>query len=639
MATTQEEQNTYLEYVKEEFLKTVKEKEELAKNYSADKEDEYQNVRSQLAYCASELIKSGIKCVNDRNATVGIVIDGVVYDVSKDEIKDEAGEARYAILMKQSEENDVSIEALFGDTTPVRKDESFDLRDLQSDLAENENKNPITMLTEALQQMFANGNNTNVPAPAEIFKAPAEEKDELQSVLDDVNSVQKKIFLLNQEKDNKINEVAELKQTIEILKQELSDREEQYSQETLSYEENIFNLKESKDEVETQLVKEMDKTQEQGNKINSLEQKIKSLEDQVKSKTEEIASLEKTNAELQKSLSSLQSKIDHMHDEAVKKDAVTEVEVKNAKESVKTAEERARAAEEEKSKVAGECEHLRKELQEMKDKQDKAIEKLKKDHSAELDKVKSAASKDSGAKEELAKLRTDYDKLLSEKNTIASELATTNVKITELESMKNSYDNLTKLAYTDVKTELKNNNAFNADFKNTNHESVILSLIDIRNMREINAQHGKLAGDKVISTVAHAIIDYFPKDTVYRISGDEFAVINMNTTLNQVQGNLVDLYNKLLNTESIEIAHGCAVGNNFSKHRELIDAAENEVNAMKRTSGQGIYDRFKDQVVSEDTKAPEVSDLSGEEPEELDLELEELMMGDSDKKSRNDKER
>lgn len=129
-------------------------------------------------------------------------------------------------------------------------------------------------------------------------------------------------------------------------------------------------------------------------------------------------------------------------------------------------------------------------------------------------------------------------------------------KNTQLRKQKSLIAELTKwheIALTDDLTRLPNRAAYSNYIHSLNVAKGIsdmnLSVIifDIDNFKQINDTYGHLAGDKVLQKCAQILQEVFnkPESTVYRIGGDEFAIISQNIKEN-------DLIDMLLNVREIE---------------------------------------------------------------------------------------
>ncbi|CAG7650124.1 hypothetical protein PAESOLCIP111_06008 [Paenibacillus solanacearum] len=65
------------------------------------------------------------------------------------------------------------------------------------------------------------------------------------------------------------------------------------------------------------------------------------------------------------------------------------------------------------------------------------------------------------------------------------------------------------------------------------HEPVALALIDIDHFMEINNQLGDDVGDDVLKTIAAILSEETAQDNVFRVSGDEFAIMLSGISLEQ----------------------------------------------------------------------------------------------------------
>ena len=136
----------------------------------------------------------------------------------------------------------------------------------------------------------------------------------------------------------------------------------------------------------------------------------------------------------------------------------------------------------------------------------------------------------------------------------------------DLVAMKN-------LAYVDSLTNVKNKHAYddtveyiNEKIRNGTAEFAVI-MCDLNYLKHINDNLGHLAGDEAIQKTASILCKAFPLSTVFRIGGDEFAVIPTGLdyaridekldalkTMLESQRNISDNY-----LERISLAFGCAV--------------------------------------------------------------------------------
>lgn len=82
-----------------------------------------------------------------------------------------------------------------------------------------------------------------------------------------------------------------------------------------------------------------------------------------------------------------------------------------------------------------------------------------------------------------------------------------------------------KMATTDLLTNLKNRNAYEQALGRytQNHPDCLTCVYaDANGLHELNNSQGHLAGDKMLQSVADALVEAFGQERVYRIGGDEF---------------------------------------------------------------------------------------------------------------------
>lgn len=85
-----------------------------------------------------------------------------------------------------------------------------------------------------------------------------------------------------------------------------------------------------------------------------------------------------------------------------------------------------------------------------------------------------------------------------------------------------------RLTYVDALTGLHNRASFNralAERVSDDHEPWAILLADVDNLKVVNDTFGHAAGDDLIRTVGHRIASVMAPDKVFRIGGDEFAIL------------------------------------------------------------------------------------------------------------------
>ena len=121
------------------------------------------------------------------------------------------------------------------------------------------------------------------------------------------------------------------------------------------------------------------------------------------------------------------------------------------------------------------------------------------------------------------------------------------------------------LAFIDDLTGLYNRTAYNKHIAEIEKKKIALGfgiiIFDIDNFKKINDTQGHLAGDMVLKHVANVLTLVFslPKYSVYRIGGDEFAVLTENATETQLINAMLEFRKILEKNENITISKGYSV--------------------------------------------------------------------------------
>ena len=144
------------------------------------------------------------------------------------------------------------------------------------------------------------------------------------------------------------------------------------------------------------------------------------------------------------------------------------------------------------------------------------------------------------------------------------------IEIVQMKDKFQSIANSKRIVYlsqTDVLTGAKNRNTYEDRIQRSisriSGDTVVL-YADVNGLHEMNNTKGHSAGDKMLKTVASALINRFGADNTYRIGGDEFIVL--------ISGGALE--------NGYHISVGIAFGNN-SELQTVVKAAEHEMYAMK----------------------------------------------------------
>jgi len=75
--------------------------------------------------------------------------------------------------------------------------------------------------------------------------------------------------------------------------------------------------------------------------------------------------------------------------------------------------------------------------------------------------------------------------------------------------------------YTDCLTDVQNRRAFEADTEWTH-----MAIVDMDSLKWLNDTSGHRTGDKYLKHLAGSLVQVFGANNVFRLAGDEFAVVN-----------------------------------------------------------------------------------------------------------------
>ena len=151
--------------------------------------------------------------------------------------------------------------------------------------------------------------------------------------------------------------------------------------------------------------------------------------------------------------------------------------------------------------------------------------------------------------------------------------------------LKDYISELSSLAYDDALTSVHNKGAFDTNIhdlqeamlKDNNIEFAI-AILDCDKLKAVNDQYGHKRGDIYLKTASNLMCLVFANSQVFRIGGDEFAVIIQNEDYKQCD--------KLIKVFEI-------------KSEEINKAAQNKWSEVHASIGLAKYDKDKDKTVDD----------------------------------------
>ncbi|MGL5259394.1 MAG: GGDEF domain-containing protein [Lachnospiraceae bacterium] len=147
-------------------------------------------------------------------------------------------------------------------------------------------------------------------------------------------------------------------------------------------------------------------------------------------------------------------------------------------------------------------------------------------------------------------------------------------------AIENPIGKIQSRAFLDIDTQLWNRNCYEHDLTRIiqtikNESSLIYVLADINELKRVNDTYGHLEGDVLIKNCVEIIMHSMPcAFKIYRIGGDEFAMIYKETAMEIVKDEVFKVY-KCCKERSKDFDYNISVSIGYSKcnkEEELVDA-------------------------------------------------------------------
>ncbi len=111
---------------------------------------------------------------------------------------------------------------------------------------------------------------------------------------------------------------------------------------------------------------------------------------------------------------------------------------------------------------------------------------------------------------------------------------------------RNLVDRLEKLSYYDQLTGALNRHGMNEFVANVNHDaSISIVYCDVMGLKNVNDTLGHLAGDALLIRAYECLCSSFPRNTIFRIGGDEFLVMDSDVTKEDMENKIKQLKNSM----------------------------------------------------------------------------------------------
>lgn len=126
---------------------------------------------------------------------------------------------------------------------------------------------------------------------------------------------------------------------------------------------------------------------------------------------------------------------------------------------------------------------------------------------------------------------------------------------------------------------------------------IALHLVDLDNFKQINDRFGHRAGDRLLSLVAHRLVETCREiDTVARLGGDEFVILQLVENVAEAQAlgdRIIKAISVPFKLQSGEVTIGCSIGvvatTGFDADIEsLVEEADGALYVSKKSGGNMI---------------------------------------------------
>lgn len=122
---------------------------------------------------------------------------------------------------------------------------------------------------------------------------------------------------------------------------------------------------------------------------------------------------------------------------------------------------------------------------------------------------------------------------------------------------------------------------------NDNKSSVAVIFADLNGLKLVNDTRGHAAGNEFLRSFTRKLVDNFQKDSIYRISGDEFLIVFQNTSRETV-GFMSDNFAAILNQEAVPQA---SIGYAWSEHPMHIEDVARDAETHMYDSKEKFYEQ------------------------------------------------
>nr|WP_297765936.1 diguanylate cyclase [uncultured Butyrivibrio sp.] len=546
------------------FKELVAKKKEMEETFHPSMVKDYKDTKSNMVECAVELLRLGVSKHLDPN-NVYLTVDDEEYDITRDDILKVINKKQWDEIFPEDSMQVIKAEIDMGTSEAEDNSEEDSVQETVSEQAVADNTNPFAALFSAMfAPMFNAAGISQQGFDANEFALSIQNAFKPQkqlTVSEEVGTIQDRVIKLEKERDDAVKHTAFYIEKVESLEKEAKALKESFDE----------RIKDKTHDLNSQIAKAKADTDKQRKSCENAYKERDALQEELKSLKAEF---EKQSKESAKALESLRAENQKKVERLMADLKSAESELKSAKNDVET---RSKKFDELQAKFEAEK------------KDTSEIDKIVKEYKEKLD--------------ESNKTIADFKKKAEEAKNLKDEL-----KI-----VKKDVEGLSELAYFDKKIGILNANAFNRDFSKVDYRKVNLVITGIRNMKSVNEKYGRTSGDSLIKVAAKCCTEVFGTENVYRVFGDEFAII---TDKNEKE--VAELMKNIKNTleaQEISMVYGISIGKVASGAAGMVQSAESSMNAMKNATSSAPTESKKDNIV--EMKKPEKKAPVNAEPEEV----------------------
>lgn len=145
---------------------------------------------------------------------------------------------------------------------------------------------------------------------------------------------------------------------------------------------------------------------------------------------------------------------------------------------------------------------------------------------------------------------------------------------------------LESLSFQDNMTGVNNRNAYNMALEGikTNYffQHIGYAICDLNGLKQVNDYNGHQAGDVIIRNLARCLIQVFGKDNVYRIGGDEFAIISRDVSKDEFEASFIELDKLTSKYNDLNVSIGTVWCEGNREPKQMMRLADEKMYATKR---------------------------------------------------------